>query len=261
MNFKAIGLLTGFTVALTIALAMHSCMGTDKGNYRDTLHEDTSYNAKIRNEESREEPVEVKEADGLTIYYPNYTDIDLVCGERPSKSDERIIMVIAAAYTNQLKSEFSHDNIIGQHVSGGKFYDGKTISGAFVWYDNQPKIVYQDDGTEMRKAANGTNGCGFYQEMLIHDGKTVPHKRKDSPVNEYRALCLIDGRLAVVDSKGEVSFGEFIERLKKAEVTEAVYTDMGTGWNYSWYRDRNGKVTDIHSIPIPYTTNWLTFYR
>lgn len=43
--------------------------------------------------------------------------------------------------------------------------------------------------------------------------------------------------------------------------TEALYLDMGPGWNYSWYRDENGNPVEIHSIPTEYATNWITFYQ
>ena len=43
-------------------------------------------------------------------------------------------------------------------------------------------------------------------------------------------------------------------------VKEAIYCDMGTGWNYSWYRDYDGSVKEIFHTPGRYTTNWVTFY-
>ena len=41
----------------------------------------------------------------------------------------------------------------------------------------------------------------------------------------------------------------------------ALYCDMGRGWNYSWYRKEDGSVKELFPTPGKYTTNWITFYR
>lgn len=41
----------------------------------------------------------------------------------------------------------------------------------------------------------------------------------------------------------------------------AIYCDMGTGWNYSWYRLPDGSVVEIFPTKGRYTTNWITFYK
>ena len=102
---------------------------------------------------------------------------------------------------------------------------------------------------------------GFGQEMMIHNGTRVQTIRKDSNKNEFRALCELNGRLCIIDSKGVSRFGDFIQNLLGIGVTEALYLDMGPGWNYSWYRDSAGKVHEIHKKRIIYTTNWITFYN
>lgn len=110
-------------------------------------------------------------------------------------------------------------------------------------------------------AAAKNGGCGFAQEMMIHDGKIVPHTRPDGNINEFRALCLIDGKVAIADSNGNVKFGDFIKDLMKSGATEALYLDMGPGWNYSWFRDYTGNPIEIHAIPTKFATNWITFYK
>jgi hypothetical protein len=71
----------------------------------------------------------------------------------------------------------------------------------------------------------------------------------------------LEDRVAVVDSKGGIRFGEFVEELLKVGVVEALYLDMGTGWNYSWYRNEYGDAVEIHEKWTPYATNWITFYK
>ena len=102
---------------------------------------------------------------------------------------------------------------------------------------------------------------GFGQEMIIHNGKRVQTIRKDANKNEFRALCELYGKLCIIDSKGVTTFGDFINALLNEGVTEALYLDMGTGWNYSWWRDDQGIVHEIHDHRIAFTTNWITFYE
>ena len=98
-------------------------------------------------------------------------------------------------------------------------------------------------------------------EMMIHEGKRVQTIRKDANRNEFRALCEMNSMLCVRDSKGVSAFGDFIQALLDEGVAEAIYLDMGPGWNYSWYRDDSGVPHEIHNHRIIYTTNWITFYK
>lgn len=217
-------------------------------------------------------PVEIVDTCGLRIYYPNYSKIDLVCGVMPSKDDKSVIMFAEAAFTGELLDEFSHKNISSSHVSNGEYYSGflcKRNRGVFTYYNGVPHFVYQGGflkvpwpkymESALRESAH-YGGCGFAQEMMIHEGKEIPHTRPASNTNEFRALCMIDGKLAVADSKGSVKFGDFIKSLLQVGATEALYLDMGPGWNYSWYRDANGNAVEIHSTATKYATNWVTFY-
>jgi hypothetical protein len=100
----------------------------------------------------------------------------------------------------------------------------------------------------------------FTQEMMIHQGEKVKTTRPDSNVNEFRALCLIGHRLCIADASGPVRFGTFIQLLLNAGATEALYLDMGPGWNYSWYREyADSNAIWIHSATLSSATNWLVF--
>lgn len=218
-------------------------------------------------------PVEIVDTCGLRIYYPNYSKIDLVCGDMPLKDDKSVIMFAEAAFTGELLDEFNHKNISSSHVSNGEYYSGylcKRNRGVFTYYNGEPNFVYQGGFLKvpwpkymevaLREAAH-YGGCGFVQEMMIHEGKEIPHTRPASNTNEFRALCLIGGKLAIADSNGIVKFGNFIKNLQQVGATEALYLDMGPGWNYSWYRDANGNPIEIHANPTKYATNWITFYK
>ena len=66
----------------------------------------------------------IETTNDLTIYYPQYSDVDLVCGKMPEKTDTNVLFCCEAAFTGELLKEFKHSNIAGHHVSGGKFYRG-----------------------------------------------------------------------------------------------------------------------------------------
>jgi SanA protein len=216
----------------------------------------------IERQPSSAEYVTVIDTCGLRVYYPHYSTINLVCDSMPSKRDRDVILFAEAAFTGELLDEFKHSNIAGDHVTKGKRERGyrcKRNTGAFVYYDGKTKFVYQNFSSELDSAAIH-GGCGFSQEMMIHIGKEVPHARKNANSNEFRALCDINGQLAVVDTKGVMTIGNFISNLLSIGATEALYLDMGPGWNYSWYRDANGTPVEIHSGRTKYATNWITFY-
>lgn len=199
----------------------------------------------------------------LVLYIPQYKNIDLVCGTMPSVTDSDVIFCAEAAYTGDLLKEFKHSNIAGDHVSSGKRYDGykcKRNTGAFVYYNGKYKFLYKEYSNELDSAAK-YGGMGFAQEMLIHKGELVPCKRPDNNENEFRALCELNNHVCVIDSKGIVQFKTFKDDLLKKGVTEALYLDMGPGWNHSWWRDKEGNSHIIHLKTHEFTTNWITFYR
>ncbi len=207
--------------------------------------------------------VNIRFTDSLVIYYPLYNRIDLACGKRPEQKDSSVIMMVGAAFTGEKLNEFRHTNIAGDHVSNGVFYKGfrcRRNNGAFLYYDNKPHFLHENYADALQTAAKA-GGCGVGQEMMIHKGKIVEHTRKDGNVNVFRALCLIDGKVAVADSRHAIRFGNFIKALQEAGATEALYLDMGLGWNYSWYRDPWGRAVEIYPVSTPYSTNWLVFYR
>lgn len=199
----------------------------------------------------------------LVLYYPKFTSMDFVCGVRPDQNDSSIIFIAAGAFTGELKSDFTHKNIAGDHVSSGTRYKGYRCSrntGAFVWYNNKWEFGYQNYSYLLDEAAQN-GGMGFGQEMIIHEGEPVQIKRKLGNKNIFRALCEKDGRLCIIESKSVVGFGKFRDSLLDCGVKEALYMDMGRGWNYAWYRNEYGDPIEIHKVQHKYSTNWIVFYE
>lgn len=188
--------------------------------------------------------------------------MDMVCGEIPSADNDSIVLAFAGAFTGTMFDE-GHFNVAGDHVSGGKRFKGyrcKRNTGAFTWSPSSgPQFFYDDYQSAMEKAAR-EGGMGFAQEMMIHHGKGVKTTRKLDNKNVFRALCLDkDSRLALYESLGIITFGNFINALLSQGVKEALYTDMGQGWNYCFYRVNADETSPkyLHDLPLPYASNFV----
>lgn len=202
-----------------------------------------------------------EEADGLRIYYPQYKAVDLACRNMPQASDQSVVFCAEAAFTGELQQVFHHTNIAGNHVSGGHFFKGykcKANTGCFTWYPGKATFVMGDGAGELQQAAK-MNGMGFGQVMIIHQSEVLPLWRSNS--NYYRALCMKNGQLCIIDSQEDIPYKDFVQYLKEYDVQEAIYLDMGVGWNHSWYRDNDGVDRILFPKVIDYTTNWIVFKK
>ncbi len=188
--------------------------------------------------------------------------MDMVCGEIPSPNDDSIVLAFAGAFTGT-ESIRGHDNVAGDHVTGGvrfKGYRCKRNTGAFTWSAiSGPQFFYKDYSSALDIAAK-EGGMGFAQEMMIHNGQKVRTTRQLGNKNVFRALCLDpEKELALYESQGIISFGNFIDALLSQGVKEALYTDMGQGWNYCFYRtnksDKSPKY--LHTKSLPYVSNFV----
>lgn len=182
------------------------------------------------------------------------------------KSVKNVIFCCAGSFTRKLLTEFNHSNIAGDHVSGGTYYKAYKCgpyNGVFTWSSTSGwkffNHAYENAKTPLQKVA-AEGGMGYCQTLLLAPGQRFKGCFKPGKVNRYRALCQIGNRLCVVDCAKPLSFGHFIDGLEKLGAKYALYCDMGTGWNYSWYRKDDGSVKELFATPGKYTTNWITFY-
>lgn len=201
---------------------------------------------------------DVFQENGLTIIYPKFSKIDLVCGTMPN--DSSVILVAEAAYTGKKLDKFEHSNIAGNHVANGVGYNGYDCpnnTGTFVYYNNQWKFC--NDSSELDSAVL-YNGAAFSQELIVKNGEIQPTVRRNLDFSIYRALCEYDNKLCIIETQGITTFGKFKKKLKEIDVDNAIYLDMGRGWNHSWYRTSKG-VVELHPKTHDYCTNWITFYK
>lgn len=209
----------------------------------------------------------VEHSDGMLIIYPQFSKVDLVCGTMPSMDDESVIFVAEAAYTcktytEKLGLEFEHKYVAGNHVTNGQYKEGYPCSantGAFVYYNGAWKFLYDYYASELKTAAEN-GGMGFGQELILKDGVLHDTVRGDAKANIYRALCELSGELCIIESEQKIPFGEFKQKLLSLGVTNAIYLDMGSGWNHAWYRTEEG-VEELHPRRHNFCTNWITFYK
>ena len=249
---------TLYSLALLAAIAavvLYSCCKDSNKPMQTTMENDTT--ALVM--------VDDTTVNGLIVYYPQFTSIDLVCGTMPSQQDTNIVFCAEAAFTHELLDEFDHSNIDGDHVSGGKRYKGakcKDNSGAFAWFGDTTWEFVNGEYSELLDSVAAAGGMGFGQAIIIHDGESIRPLWREG-VNQYRALCEKDGRLCIVDSRDEVTYERFVALLEAFAPTHALYMDMGAGWNHSWWRDSDDKVHEIHPVDkkSQYCTNWITFYK
>lgn len=246
-----------YPIFLFLLLAMLQSCYSNGSQKAESSPEDSVSKSKPRAFVSR------KDSAGLLIFTPTYNAMDLVCGKRPGVEDSSVVYCAEAAFTGECLDSFQHRNVAGNHVANGVYHRGyaaRTNTGAFVWYRGKWKFLYDNYAGELREAANN-GGMGFGQNMVIFNGKTLPRFRKDKPTNIYRALCEWNGKLCVVEAKQSLPYSEFVAMLEKLQVRNALYLDMGSGWNYSWYRDSEGHLHEIHPQKpwSKYQTNWIVF--
>ena len=245
-----------FSLVVSAALLLCCCTGHKSNQTMDN---------RVDNNVASPVLIDSTTVEGLVVYYPQFSRLDLVCWQMPSQQDDSVIYCAEAAFTHELLDEFAHSNIDGDHVSGGKRYTGakcKDNSGAFAWFGDSTWEFVNGEYGELLDSVAAAGGMGFGQAIIIHDGESIRPLWRDG-VNQYRALCEKDGRLCIVDSRDKVPYDRFVAMLEALAPTHALYMDMGAGWNHSWWRDSDGKVHEIHPVAEKsrYCTNWITFYK
>ena len=196
------------------------------------------------------------------VFFPEYTSVDLVCKDRPSKSDKSITWCSGAAFQHTVSLSFDQENVEGDHAIKGTLYESpynKDAFAAFVFSNGKFSFEFDDPSLAIKKAAEA-GGSGFMQFGLIKNGEVVMNF--DRPrARCYRTLAELNGSLCIIDSVKMLHFDEFMTELQRLGVTNAVYMDMGAGWNYSWYRVATGKVVTLFGLPVPWSHNWVVFTK
>ena len=203
--------------------------------------------------------VTLLETDKLYIYYADYENISFVAGKRPSKKEESSLLCVATAFQADYELGFSHENVVGWHASDGQLERGKPEKnlGAFTYVDGIAQIWNVDEAEQAVINAADRGGTGYQQFVVLCDGEHGTHTTNEFRC--FRVLAVVDGRACVIDTRTQMHYEDFITALVEFGIEDALYCDMGSGWNYSWYRKEKGKTVDIIGIPWPFSHNWLVF--
>ena len=206
--------------------------------------------------------VTINETNNYTIYFPHFSKIDLACNKMPRpEENDSIIFVCEAAFTGELLTSFQHSNIAGNHVSAGKLFKGYKCTantGLFAYYNGYWTFTLHNYKDEIY-AAHKNGGMAFGQNMIIYNKQVQKEFRSNN--NIYRALCELNNKLCIIESKKNIPYSRFIQLLQQIDVTHALYLDMGPGWNYAWLRPTENSIIKLHKETSHYTTNWITFYK
>ena len=223
-------------------------------------------------------PMHVDSTELLTIYDITDCPLDLACGQMPDTAQENVLLCAAAAFTGQCLDHFEHSNILGPHISGGILHEGYTEDkdgilfaeryALFIWEgkglnDNLlPKKIFGFPCEEVLHNAVEHGGMAFTQHWVIKNGAIFEHKIQPMDrVEHYRSICQKGERFYVIANREEIAYQDYMQALLDAGVEQALYMDMGAGWNYSFYRDAEGKVHILHPKGHSYPTNWLVVMR
>ncbi len=200
----------------------------------------------------------VYETDKFYIFFPNYKTIELAFDDRPSKKEDDIIFCAGALFHQERTLDFSHMNLVGDHTFNGEYYDGYDHDdmSAFTYCDGEIKFSFDNADEEIKKACD-KNGVGFEQFMIIKDGK--PATFKFTRYRCFRTMTMINGRLCIIDNKKQMFLEDFRSEVINLGVKDAIYMDMGSGWNYSWIRNTEGNVRNMFNVPVPYSQTGIVF--
>ena len=184
----------------------------------------------------------------------------------PELGDSSVLLCVAGAFTGELLDKFKSTNIAGDYVIAGRRRRGYRcrVNTGVLYSDTTGKAVIAPVGESGQWYDRAVENKGWLvqQMQLLRGGKDVysnyPVKRTSS--NIYRAACVLDdGAFAIIQGEQRQPFGSFIAALQALGVSDALYLDMGTGWNYGWYRlSPQTPPQRLFTIRNPHQTNWIT---
>lgn len=195
---------------------------------------------------------------------PETACIKFVDSVMPDIKDPTIALCVEAAFTGELLDKFKSTNIAGDYMIAGQLRKGyrcKANTGFLAVSDSNQFIASSKSLTSWLNQSHSENTYMFQQMLLVHNGKTVYTGKpiKLSSKNIYRAACVLsDGTFAVIQSLRELLLQQFITSIIEIGTCDALYLDMGAGWNYGWYREtKTSKPVKLFHHWTPYQTNWL----
>lgn len=253
-------------IAIASVVAMIGRSFDDKENTETTMNNSHTY------------PMFVDTTSNLVWYDITNCHLDLACGQMPDTTQENVILCAAAAFTGKCLDTFEHTNILGQHISKGILYSGYTEDKDGIPFEQRYALFVwkgvDDQGNMLEKAFSnlpnemlleqvvGQGGMAFTQHWVIKDGKIfTPTIQPLERVEHFRSICQKGNRFFVIANSEPITYQLYLDSLLTFGVDNALYMDMGTGWNHSFYRDATNQLHILHPKTHSYPTNWLVVYK
>ena len=208
---------------------------------------------------SKQYQLQVETTADLIMYDITDCQLDLACGIMPSIEQQDVVLCVAAAFTGKCLDSFEHSNILGPHISQGVLYKGYEEEGGyavFASWDKQKDIFALEKQEKLEEVA-AARGMAFTQYWVIKNGEGYNPPRQTVKQEYYRCIAQKAGQTYIIESKEVVKFSFFVECLIEIGIENALYLDMGNGWNHSFYRNVKGEVHILHPKTHGYCTNWL----
>ena len=244
----------------TAIVFLTSCRPAVQGNSETPKEDTTKLQSFIRDSLAKTDSLE------LHFYFPENACVSLV-SERPLRSDTSVVFACAAAFTL-----LENDGIDGLFIENGSIMSkhvNHSLGGGVLIYPDSMKKNPLIFGTEMGQILDSffidsvcAMKASFYQEIqMVREGEALVF-RKDVSRFQRRALCVWNGRVAVVESSAPCTLQEFANALKNMGIRNAIYCDGGS-WDEGWFRDETGVV---HAIGLMRNqtarqSNWLIFHQ
>ncbi len=241
---------------LPIFLASTIICATTSKSYGQSINDMTKESIKTSRQPYK---MKVDTTSDLILYDITDCQLDLACGTMPNTNQEDVVLCVAAAFTGKCLDSFAHSNILGPHISSGVLYEGYDEEGGYAvfaaWGDN--KVFFALENNEKLQEVVSAKGMAFTQYWVVKDGKGYNPPRQTIKQEYYRCIAQKEGKTYVIESKEVVRFDYFVKCLVDIGVENALYLDMGRGWNHSFYRNEKEEVHILHPKTHGYCTNWL----
>lgn len=200
----------------------------------------------------------------VVFYFPENGYATLT-STRPLKTDDNVLFCCAAAFTL-----LDNGAIDGLFIENGKTVVSNvnhSLGGGLIISPKQSSSNCTILGTDMGNLLNSTfvdslkkTSSSFFQQIqLVRDGQALVF-RKDVSKFQRRAICIFHGKTVIIETKWPCTLQKFANIIKKCEILNALYVDMGS-WDEGWYRDQNN---NLHTIGLMRNStrkqsNWFVF--
>lgn len=190
----------------------------------------------------------------------------------PNISDSEIVLSVAGTFTGERLNYFKSFNICGNHVVKGvakKGFSSKYCTGYCAAYADTLVIGNSSDTldsgykkVQLYKERAVAMGGSFFQQLILVDNGKLAEYIPFNKLNFYRALCVKEGVVSIVQSLDKVSCKDFANAIIEMGYLSALYLDMGN-WAWGWLREDNGSIYEL-SYKYPdtqYQTNWIVLKK